>query len=68
MNGYVIVREDGAFVSPPGSAHSYTRNFLSAQVYPSESSARADLCPENERIVPMDRYLDEMRARSRRAY
>jgi len=51
MNGYVIVRCDGAYVSRPGSASSYTAYLQQARVYATREQASRDLCPGNERIV-----------------
>ena len=48
---YLIVRTDGAFVNRPGSASSYTRDFLKAQRFNTRESAENSRCPENESVV-----------------
>lgn len=48
---YVIQRNDGAYVTHPGSAHSYTRDLRQARVFSTEESANRELCVENERVV-----------------
>lgn len=51
MGYYVIRRDDGAFVSQPGSEHSYTKNLLNARLFRTKAEAEANLCPGNERVV-----------------
>jgi hypothetical protein len=49
---YVIVRDDGKFVSKPGSENSYTSLLMEARVFASSEDAKRDgVCVENERIV-----------------
>ena len=54
---YVIQRSDGKFVSRSGSAHSYTGLLQYARSYPTRQAAERDLCPENERVVPVETIL-----------
>lgn len=48
---YVIVRDDGQYVAPPGQHHSYTDKLQHAHVYEDRARAEADRCVENERVV-----------------
>jgi hypothetical protein len=48
---YVIQRDDGSFVTPPGSPHSYTRDLAKAWTFAAKEDARPELCPENEHVV-----------------
>ncbi len=50
---YVIVRDDGKFVTPPGSAHSYTGKLQEAQVYTTKGEAERNACVDNERVIPL---------------
>lgn len=54
MGKFVIVREDGKYVAPPGRQHSYTSKLQHARVFASREAAERDRCPENERIVSLD--------------
>lgn len=56
---YVIQKDTGEFVTPPGSEHSYTRDLQKARIYPTRESA--DVCVENERVVAVEDLLDPMR-------
>lgn len=51
MTGFILVRDDGAFVADmrkSTSGGSYTRDVLKAKVYPTKEAAEADRCPGNE--------------------
>jgi len=50
---YVIKRTDqgGGYVTPPGSAKSYTRDATYARTYPTRDAAEADRCKGNEIVV-----------------
>jgi hypothetical protein len=52
---YVLQRDDGYFVTPPGSPRSYTRSLTCARRFDTREAAEAERCPENERVVA---YLD----------
>jgi hypothetical protein len=54
---FVIVRNDGKFVTPPGSAGSYTVFLQLARTFPTREAAERELCPENERVVPVEECL-----------
>jgi hypothetical protein len=54
MPGFVIQRDDGKFVTPPGQHKSYTTDLTKARVFPSREAAEADRCPENEQVVAID--------------
>jgi len=49
---FILQREDGKFVAPSGSEHSYTDRLQSARLFKSEEEARRDKCG-NERLVPL---------------
>lgn len=56
---YVIVRTaDGAFVSKPGSARSYTSKLQHARTWASRDAAEAERCPGNEHVVPLESCLN----------
>ena len=60
MDGYVIVRrEDGKFVTPPGSEKSFTSNLQKARVYPNKSTAESDCCVENESVRPVSDFINK---------
>ena len=48
---YLIQRDDGKYVSMPGSYESYTQHFARAMVYSTSDEARANCCHGNEVIV-----------------
>ena len=50
---YVIQRSDGRYVANPGNRSSYVVVKQFARIYPSLEAANRDLCPENERAVPL---------------
>jgi hypothetical protein len=63
VNYFVIVREDGKFVSRAGSEHSYTDKLQEARCFSSMEKARPHKC-ENEVVLPVTSYLhtdDSMR-------
>jgi len=41
---YVLTKGGGWYVSPPGSARSYTRDKAAARRYPTAAAAAADAC------------------------
>jgi hypothetical protein len=54
---YVIVRNsDGAFVTRPGSKHSYSKYLQSARIFHSREEALANAC-ENEQVVSLESLL-----------
>lgn len=55
--GYVIQRTDGKYVTPAGSGHSYTNKLQHARFFLQRSEAEREICPENERVVPLDEIL-----------
>jgi hypothetical protein len=54
---YVIRRDDGAFVAPPGQRSSYTRDLTRARTFQTREAAERERCPENERVVHTDDVL-----------
>ncbi len=57
MSGWVLRRTDGAFVSPPGRASSYTRDLTRARIFGTEEQADRERCVENERAVRVEDCL-----------
>lgn len=51
---YVIQRNDGAFVAPPGQKRSYTDKLQHARTFTTRESAEAERCPENEQVRRID--------------
>ncbi len=51
---FVIKRLDGKFVAAPGQKHSYTSSLQKAQRFHSRALAIENLCPENERVIPLE--------------
>lgn len=47
---YVIRRDDGQFVTRPGSHRSYTTDLDLARTFRSREEAERELCPGNERV------------------
>jgi hypothetical protein len=47
---FVIKRNDGKYVAPSGSEHSYTSLLEDARKYFTKKEAEKDVCPENEAI------------------
>ena len=59
MTGFVIRRtSDGSYVTRRGSRYSHTHNLENARTFSSEEEARRELCPDSERIVPLDRTIE----------
>ena len=57
MPTYVIVRnEDGKYVAPPGSKHSYTTRLERARTFSTREAAQADCCG-NEHAVAVENLL-----------
>lgn len=52
--GYVLVREDGKFVTPPGSHRSYTGKLQEARVFATREAAERERCVGNETCVPLN--------------
>lgn len=48
---YVLQRQDGKYVSVPGSEHSYTRKLENAQKFSRYVDAFNSRCELNERVV-----------------
>ena len=48
---YVLQRQDGKYVSQPGSEHSYTRKLEEAQRFARYVDAFNSRCPGNERVI-----------------
>ena len=54
---YVIRRnEDGAYVTKPGSEHSYTRKLESARTFPSRQAAEWHACG-NEQVMTVEELV-----------
>ena len=53
---YVIQREDGRFVTRPGSRHSYTAYLQNARVWSTREAAEAERC-ENESVLSIESVL-----------
>ncbi len=58
---YVIRRDDGAFVSRPGSQHSYTPLLQKARTWETREAAERELCPENEQVLTVGEAMGEGR-------
>ena len=58
---YIIMRQDGAFVTPSGSASSYTRDILKARKFATREAAERERCPENESVVSLYAILERGR-------
>lgn len=56
---YLIRREDGKFVSQPGSQHSYTSRLECARIYADRDQAMADKCG-NETLIRLDSIIPEL--------
>jgi hypothetical protein len=56
-NMYVIKRNDGAYVTPPGSFRSYTQRIQDARVFQSKETAEKERCPGNESVVTIENEL-----------
>ena len=48
---YVLQRQDGKYVSKPGSEHSYTSKLENAQKFSRYVDAFNARCPGNERVI-----------------
>lgn len=51
---YIIQRDDGKFVAPPGQEKSYTLLLQEAWTFETREGAEAEICPANERVVNVD--------------
>ena len=57
---YVVARlEDGKYLhhSPGTSGSTWTRRLEEARIFDTRDEAAADLCPENEVVIPLDSLL-----------
>lgn len=56
---YVIKRTDQGrgYVTPPGSAHSYTRDLREARTFTTKEAANRERCEGNEISVPLETEL-----------
>lgn len=54
---FVLVRDDGKYVAPPGQQHSYTKRLEEAQIFSTRDKADAQRCVENEQVVPVESLL-----------
>ena len=52
---YVLVRNDGMFVTPPGEKHSYTKYLQNARQFPTREDAERERCVGNEYVAPMEK-------------
>lgn len=58
MTGYVLKRaSDGAYVSKPGAAHSYTKRLEEARIFATAEEAWKNACQENEVVIPLNNIL-----------
>lgn len=53
---YVIVTASGKFVTPPGSARSYTTDLTKARTFQTRAAAQRQAC-ENERVMDIEGIL-----------
>lgn len=53
MGGYVLVRDDGKFVAPPGQEKSYTDKLQHARVFSTRAEAELERCKGNEQVVAL---------------
>ena len=53
---FLIIRDDGKYVSMAGSEHSYTSKFENARLFSKEGDADREKC-SNETIVPLANVL-----------
>jgi hypothetical protein len=54
---YVIVRDDGMFVAPPGQEKSYTPNLQEAWTFSHKKTAQINRCEENEKVYEVGELL-----------
>ncbi len=54
---WVLRRTDGAYVSPSGSASSYTRMLDRARIFLTREQADRERCVKNERAVHVEECL-----------
>lgn len=55
---FVIIRTaDGQYVTPPGTASSYTNRLQWARIYRTREDAERERCPRNETIVSLESQL-----------
>lgn len=58
MTGYVVIRDDGMYVTEPGCASGYTSSLKRARIYPTREAASIGLC-ENEHVESLDEQFRE---------
>jgi hypothetical protein len=58
---YVIQRTDqgGGYVTPPGSAKSYTRNLAKARKFTTRDEANGNRCVENEVVRTVEEEMGQ---------
>ena len=56
---FVVVRNDGYFLSMPGSEHSYTKSLRKAQTFSTLEIARHEACPEGEYAVRLEDLMNK---------
>ena len=56
MTGYIIFREDGAYVAPSGLPSSYTRYLQNARVFRTREQAEKEACG-NETVASVDSQI-----------
>ena len=54
---YVLIREDGKFVTLPGSDHSYTDKLQYARSFASKDDAECEQCG-NESVIECHNFFD----------
>lgn len=57
MDYWVLMRDDGKFVTTPGSEKSYTSYLQYARTYRTREKALKDCCIENEKPVKVSNIL-----------
>lgn len=57
MEVYVIVRDDGWYVTVPGSEESYSQKLEEAWTFRDKAIADKARCPGNERVMPVSELL-----------
>ncbi len=58
---YVLKRNDGAYVAPPGQASSYVRALQAARVFSTRAEAERERCPGNEVVVTVESQMSAHR-------
>ncbi len=55
---YVIMRQDGMYVAPPGQEKSYTAFLQNAWAFVSKDEARRNCCDANEVVLDVREILN----------